>query len=136
MRRSLYLRIVRCVEIQDCYFQQRPDATGKMDVSALRKCTAAVRQLAYGMPADVVDGYVRIGESTAIKSLMRFCAAVIAVFENQYLRTPTEFDVQQLYAMHKKRGLHALELEKLSTAWAGQYKYKEDSPTIVLEAVA
>ncbi|POM63667.1 Uncharacterized protein PHPALM_20900 [Phytophthora palmivora] len=143
MRRSLYLRIVRCVELQDCYFQQRPDATEKMGLSAMQKCTAAVRQLAYGMPADAVGEYVMIGESSAIKSLMRFCTAVIAVFEDQYLRTSTEFDVQQLYAMHKKRGgggcwyvgeirLHALELKKLPNRL---YKGKEDSPAILLEVV-
>ncbi|KAI5414550.1 hypothetical protein KIW84_040151 [Lathyrus oleraceus] len=48
----------------DEYFQMRVDATGKMGLSPLQKCTSAIRMLAYGSPADLVDEYVRIGEST------------------------------------------------------------------------
>ncbi|KAE8896012.1 hypothetical protein PF010_g2160 [Phytophthora fragariae] len=75
MRRPLYLHVVGAVERHDRYFQQGRDATGKLGLSALHKCTAAIRQLAYGMLADAVDEYVRIAETTAIKSLKRFCAA-------------------------------------------------------------
>ena len=42
--------------------------------------TAAIRMLAYGVAADVVDDYVRIGESTTIESLKRFVRAVVAIF--------------------------------------------------------
>ncbi|KAE9020623.1 hypothetical protein PR003_g13160 [Phytophthora rubi] len=123
MRRPLYLKVVRAVEEHDTYFQQRRDATGKLGLSSLQKCTAAIRQLAYGMPADAVDEYVRIGESTAIKCLLRFCDAIIEVFGDEYLRAPSEEDVQRLLAMHGERGFD------------GQYKGKEAMPTIVLEAV-
>ncbi|KAE9097786.1 hypothetical protein PF010_g15815 [Phytophthora fragariae] len=64
------------MERHNRYFQQRRDATGKLGLSALQKSTAAIRQLAYGMPAGAVDEYVRIVETAAIKSLKPFCAAV------------------------------------------------------------
>jgi hypothetical protein len=35
---------------------------------------------AYGMPADAIDEYVQIGESTAREALHRFCSAVISAF--------------------------------------------------------
>ncbi|XP_057425964.1 uncharacterized protein LOC130719355 [Lotus japonicus] len=48
------------------------DAVGRQGLSPLQKCTAAIRMLAYGSPADSVDEYVRIGESTAIECLKNF----------------------------------------------------------------
>ncbi|KAE8972412.1 hypothetical protein PR003_g27510, partial [Phytophthora rubi] len=112
------------MERHNRYFQQRRDATGKLGLSALQKSTAAIRQLAYGMPAGAVDEYVRIVETAAIKSLKRFCAAVDNVFGEEYLRAPTAADdVERLQVMHAKRG------------FVGQYTGKESTPTIVLEAV-
>ena len=58
MRQSLFLHLVQAVEAQDSYFEQRPDCTGKLGLSALQKCVAALRQLAYGMPADATDEYI------------------------------------------------------------------------------
>ncbi|QHO39298.1 ATP-dependent zinc metalloprotease FTSH 12 [Arachis hypogaea] len=51
------------------YFADEPrvDATGRRGLSPLQKCTAAIRMLAYGVAADAVDDYVRIGESTTIE---------------------------------------------------------------------
>ncbi|KAF8396702.1 hypothetical protein HHK36_018329 [Tetracentron sinense] len=52
--------------------------------------------LAYGIPADAMDEYVRIGESTSIKYLKRFCLGIITVYEEEYLRSPTEADICRL----------------------------------------
>ena len=49
--------------------------------------------LAYGVAADVVDDYVRIGESTTIECLKKFVEGVISVFEDEYLRRPNSNDV-------------------------------------------
>ena len=64
MSRTLFLRIVEEVENADVYFQQRPDATGKLGATALQKVTAACRILAYGSCADQLDEWIRLGEST------------------------------------------------------------------------
>ncbi|RWR92309.1 putative nuclease HARBI1 [Cinnamomum micranthum f. kanehirae] len=62
----------------------------------LRIVTTAVRMLAYGVAADAVDYYVRIAESTSIESLKKFVQAIIAVFGNEYLRTPNSADICRL----------------------------------------
>ena len=93
MRRSLFMKIVTAIEAHDLYFVQKPDAVGKLGLSAIQKATAAIRQLAYGTPADAVDEYVRIAESTALKSLKHFCAAVNEIFGEEYLRYPTVADI-------------------------------------------
>ena len=36
--------------------------------------------LAYGLPADATDEYVKIGKSTAIESMKRFYHAIVEIF--------------------------------------------------------
>jgi hypothetical protein len=69
MCRHLFKHIKEAVKNYDNYFRKRCDATGKVGLSALQKCVASMRILAYGVPADAVDEYVRIGESTAREAL-------------------------------------------------------------------
>ena len=85
MRRPLFKRIKEAVKNHDDYFKKKCDATGKEGLSALQKCVASLRILAYGLSLDAVDEYVRIGESTARQALHHFCRAVIDVFGEQYL---------------------------------------------------
>jgi hypothetical protein len=87
------MRIAQAVENVDPYFHFKHDAYGRAGLSALQKCVAAIHILAYGVPADAVDEYVRIGESTAHESLNYFCAAIINVFQQHYLCAPTPEDV-------------------------------------------
>ena len=47
--------------------------------------TAAICKLAYGLSTDHCDEYLKIGESTAIESLKRFCDVVTAaLYEERY----------------------------------------------------
>ena len=121
------------------------DALGNLSLSSIQKVTAAIRQLAYGMAADSVDEYVRIGESTALECLKRFCSAICEIFETEYLREPNETDVKRLLEMNEARGWPGMlgsldcmhwEWKNCPTAWSGQYQGKERTPTVVLEAVA
>ena len=68
-------------------------------MSPLTKCTAAIRILAYGISADCVDEYLKIGESTAIECMENFATGVIQVFGVEYLRKPTQADVDRLLAI-------------------------------------
>ncbi|XP_018503432.2 uncharacterized protein LOC108867383 [Pyrus x bretschneideri] len=43
-----------------------------------------------------VDEITRMGKSTVIKSLMRFCSAIEALYTNEYLRTPTPKDLRMM----------------------------------------
>ncbi|XP_028081098.1 uncharacterized protein LOC114282590 [Camellia sinensis] len=60
--------------------------------------------LAYGVAADFMDEYVRIGESTAIESLKYFVKAVVDIFSNEYLRSPNSNDIAKLLAIGESRG--------------------------------
>ncbi|XP_028088018.1 uncharacterized protein LOC114288658 [Camellia sinensis] len=80
MNRSLFLHILSTVEAYDPYFVQKTDVVGIIGLSSLQKMAATMRMLVYGVAADSVDDYVRIGESTAIESLKHFVKAMVAMF--------------------------------------------------------
>ena len=52
--------------------------------------------LAYGLPADATDEYVKISESTTIESMKHFYRAIVEIFAEQYLRSPTASDISRL----------------------------------------
>ncbi|XP_057771126.1 protein ALP1-like [Salvia miltiorrhiza] len=145
MSRELFLRIVNALEV-DPYFQQRPDAIGRLSFSPIQKCTAAVRQLAYRTAADCCDEYLRIGETTALECLKKFCKAIVRIFGGTYLRRPTTADVQRITATHEARHgfpgmLGSLDCmhwgwKNCPVAWHGAYtRGDQGEPTIILEAV-
>ncbi|XP_061951875.1 uncharacterized protein LOC133674679 [Populus nigra] len=92
------------VEAHNPYFKQRTDALGVLGLSCLQKVTAAHRILAYGIPADLTDEYLQIGESTAIESLRAFVKAIVEVFGDWYLRAPNEADICRLLSIGEQRG--------------------------------
>ncbi|XP_021305553.1 uncharacterized protein LOC110431162 [Sorghum bicolor] len=145
MSRDLFKRIMNKVEAHDPYFQQKRSAANVLGLSCLQKVTAAMRMLTYGVPADATDEYVRIGESTAIESLRKFVIAIDEIFGDEYLRHPNEKDTARLLAMGEKQGFPGMlgSIDCMHWVWKnypyekqGQYKGKEEKPTIVLEAVA
>ncbi|XP_042458468.1 uncharacterized protein LOC122042417 [Zingiber officinale] len=82
---------------------QRDDATRRKGLTPLQKCIAAIRQLAYGVPADHLGEYLRMGESTVIKCLFKFCGYVVELFGDRYLRRLNAYDAQHLLQMHDER---------------------------------
>ena len=70
----------------------------------IRNALRAIRMLAYGVPGDLIDEYVRMSESTSLEFMYKFCKAVIAVFGPEYLREPTAEDTTRLLAMNANRG--------------------------------
>nr|GEY34631.1 hypothetical protein [Tanacetum cinerariifolium] len=81
----------------------RCDAVGKAGISALVKCTSAIRQLAYAVVPDSLDEYLQIGEKTSRDCLMHFYNGVIELYGEEYLRRPTQTDVEKLYAFHENK---------------------------------
>nr|XP_023920673.1 uncharacterized protein LOC112032148 [Quercus suber] len=104
MKRSLFLRIQSKVEAHNSYFVQKRNSANKLGLSSLQKITAALRMLAYGVSGDLIDEYVRIGETTALESLKKFVTAVIDVFSEEYLRKPNNEDIARLLAHGERRG--------------------------------
>ena len=85
MRRELFLHLVNSVCAYDPWFVQKRDALDRLGLSSLQKCTAAVRMLAYGLPTDACDEYIRIGETTALVAMRRWVNAIRACFGDTYL---------------------------------------------------
>ena len=75
MSRSLFLCIHSRFEATEPYFVQKRNVANTLGLSSLQKMIAAIRMLAYGVLADFMDEYLRIGESTTIKSLKKFVKA-------------------------------------------------------------
>uniref|UniRef100_A0A0D2ZUP6 DDE Tnp4 domain-containing protein n=1 Tax=Brassica oleracea var. oleracea TaxID=109376 RepID=A0A0D2ZUP6_BRAOL len=104
MNKELFLRIVHHLSTEILYFRPSEDATGRSSLSPLQKCTAAIRQLAYGGAADTVDEYIRLAETTARKCLHNFTAGIITLFGGEYLRRPTPEDLERLLHIGEERG--------------------------------
>lgn len=127
------------------YFKQKRNAAGDLGHSALKKITAALHMLAYGVPADSLDDWLHIAESTTILSLKKFVKAVIEIFGQQYLRAPTEEDTARLVQMGAARGFPGMlgcidcvhwQWKNCPAAWHGQFTGHCHDPTIIPEAVA
>ncbi|XP_010418941.1 PREDICTED: uncharacterized protein LOC104704581 [Camelina sativa] len=145
MNKLLFLRIVNSIENGVPYFKQRRDATGRLGLLALQKCTTAIRMMAYRCAADAVDEYLRLAETTAHKCLEQFVDGVINFFGDEYLIRPIVEDLQRLLNIGEYRGFPGMvgsincmhwEWKNCPTAWKGQYSCGSGKPTIVLEVVA
>jgi hypothetical protein len=77
------------------------DALG---LSPYNKISVAVQVIAYGIPVDYTNEYLRIGEDTTIKSVRLFAKTIIRVFGPEYLRSPNEEDTNRLMSMNEKSG--------------------------------
>jgi hypothetical protein len=96
MRRHVFERLVDVVQQVDPYFIQRPNCSGEIGLSA--------HILAYGIPADAVDKYVRIGESTAHEALKHFCTTIQTAFGPYYLSAPNAADIACLLQVGESQG--------------------------------
>ncbi|GJT38970.1 ALP1-like protein [Tanacetum coccineum] len=148
MNRSLFTRIVRDLSANCPYFQEGCDAVGKDGIFALVMCTSTIRQLAYAAVPDSLDEYLQIGEKTSRDCLMHFCNGVIELYGEEYLRRPTQTDVEKLYAFHEnKHGFPGMigSIDCTKWPWAqcpqayrAQFSRGDSGsePFILLEAVA
>jgi hypothetical protein len=85
------------------YSTKMHDATGCIGLTLLQKCIVVVRQLAYGMTADTIDEYLKLGKTTTLECLKYCCAGIIKCFGAEFLRHPTIADTQHLLAKADER---------------------------------
>lgn len=146
MTKSLFLQIVSALGDWSPYFKQRVDATGRYGLSQLQKCTAAIRMLAYGTPADALDEVIKIGTSTSLECLGKFAQGVIECFGPEYLRPPTAEELEKILEENESRGFPGMigsidcmywAWKNCPTAWRGMFTRGDKGvPTMILEAVA
>ncbi|GJX96517.1 hypothetical protein Tco_0352315 [Tanacetum coccineum] len=111
MSRELFLKIVKDISTYEAdplpkhfkFFKVRPDCTGRMSLSVIMKCTAAIRQLAYGTTPDAFDEYLQMSERTAHDCLVYFNMCIIDLYMSKYLRKPTLENVEKIYNQHVTR---------------------------------
>jgi Plant transposon protein len=112
------------------------------------KFLCALKMLAYGVAPTAFKDYFQMGESTMRTCFLKFCRTVSTneVFRSIYLRSMSRADARNGSALHKEK--HGVEgmvgsldcmhiyWKNCPVAWQGQFKGKEESPSIVLEAFA
>ncbi|XP_021810664.1 uncharacterized protein LOC110753981 [Prunus avium] len=128
----------------DEYFVQKKNAAGNLGLLPEQKFTVVIRMLAYGSFADQVDEIVRMGKSTTLESLVRFCDAVEILYTRDYLRRPTPRDLQQLLQKGEAQGFLGMigsidcmhwQWKNYPTTWQGDYGNRKGQKSIILEAV-
>jgi hypothetical protein len=103
MGTDLFIHIFNVIK-KRYLLRAKKNCTGLLGHSTLQKMTAALRIMAYGIPADLVDDNIAMTESTAIYCLRRFVKVIIKCFGELYLRAPNVEDTQRLLAMNAARG--------------------------------
>jgi len=146
MQKHAFLRIVGYLSSSVNYFTQRVDAANKEGISPLAKCTTTMRILAYGVATDAVDEYIKIGGTTTLECLCRFCKGIIRFYEQVYLRAPTQDDLQRILHVSEMRGFPGMigsidcmhwEWKNYPKEWEGQFtRGDKETTTVILEAVA
>jgi hypothetical protein len=144
MRLPLFRCILSAIKVHEPYFVQRRDNAGRLGLFSLQKITAALRMLAYGIIGDLVDEYLKIGETTAKMSLKLFAKYVVSIFSDEYLRSPTNQDIARLLRVGQSRDFLGMlgsidcmhwRWKNCLVGWKGMYFGHIREPTIILEAV-
>ncbi|KAL6613823.1 hypothetical protein ACP70R_036093 [Stipagrostis hirtigluma subsp. patula] len=144
MRESMFLWLVDKVTEADSYFKQKRNCAGQLGFSAIHKCTVAIKMLAYGSIADALDDHLEMGESTVLETLKRFVRTIVNVFGEEWIRPPSEIELQHILKANEARGFPGMigsidcmhwEWSSCPTALHGMYKGHKGKPTMILEAV-
>ena len=145
MQPHLFQKIMHDICNYDEYFVQKRNCAGNLGLLPEQKFTAVIRMLAYGSSADQVDEIARMGKSTVLECLVRFCDAVETLYTRDYLRRPTPRDLQRLLQKAESRGFPGMigsidcmhwQWKNCPTAWQGDYGNRKGQKSIILEAVA
>jgi hypothetical protein len=101
---KLFKHITTKVMKFDRFFEQRRNVARELGENTYQKVTAALRMLAYGIPANLIDDNLAMGESTAIMCVQRFAIAIVNFFVSTYLRAPNAEDTIRLLEFNADRG--------------------------------
>jgi hypothetical protein len=101
--------------------------------------------LAYGGPANHLDEYICMGESTTLECVNKFTRTIIEEYDDIYLWEPNAQDIARLLEVAEQRWFLRMldsidcihcEWERCPHALHGQYRGHHKKPTIILEAIA
>nr|GEX67644.1 hypothetical protein [Tanacetum cinerariifolium] len=100
----------------------------RMSISALMKCTAAIRQFAYGSTADTFDEYLQMSKHTARDALFFFNMCIIELYMPKYLRKPTSEDVVNIQQKHNNVHGFSRMLESIDSGVNNDINVLDNSP--------
>ncbi|CAL2240387.1 unnamed protein product [Prunus armeniaca] len=141
MQPHLFQKIMHDICNYDTYFIQKHDAVGALGLIPEQKLTAALRIIAYGASAEQVDEIARMGKSTILECLVRFCDAVKNLYTREYLRKPTPRDLQRLLQKGEARGFLGMigsidcmhwQWHNCLTGWQEEYENQKGQKTCLL----
>ncbi len=128
------------------WFIQGTDACGVKGASTEAKIMIALKAIAYGKTVNAERDYFQMSKSLARDSLNHFGRAIREVFEEEYLRFPSSTDLKRILRLHEykhkvKGMLGCLDCSQIKwkncpKANHGQYRGKEEEPTIALESIS
>ena len=146
MPRSVFNTIFQSVVPSSDYLSKglRPDATGKLGISPLLKVICGLREMSYGLPADLADDLFDVSETTASLCLHEFCKSIVDCFGERYLRDPDEEDIRRIEKQFAAVGfpgcLGCLDCagwtwKNCPKALQGAMNGKEGCPTLRMEVI-
>ena len=96
MSTAMFLDICHAVSAKNKYFERKVNTAGLSGFATAHKVTAALRMLAYGGPADRLDDYIRMGESTILECVDEFTRTAVELYGKSYLRPLNDEDITRL----------------------------------------
>ena len=130
------------------FFLDGYDATKRQKICTDAKILIALKCLAYGSSVNSFRDYFQLGESTARLCVEKFTHGIVddEQFRQLYFRSMTPSDARRVEAMHfDQHGIHGMagSLDCTHIGWnncpvahQGQFKGKEEKPTLIMEAVS
>ena len=124
-------------------FVHGKNATGRAQIHPLVRLMACLHMFVSGCPADEVDQYYRIGESTARDAFVELAYLVVENFEDEFLGCPDDDEIERMLEFNKRRGAPGMfgswdcshwKWKNCPTVKAGQYTGRKGT-AIVHETV-
>jgi hypothetical protein len=96
MCKAMFIDICHAVAERNAYFHRRLNAAGLPSFATVQKVMTAVHMLVYGGPADRLDEYFHMGESTILEIVNQFTRTIVNIYGVTYLRQPNADDIVRL----------------------------------------
>ena len=145
MPRVVFNRVFEALKDTPAFTRKYNPVNKEFGVYPLVRFCAALRMLVYGSPADRMDETFQMGETTISLSFKDFCKEVILKFGDEFLnRCPTAAEKARVLSLMKRRGFPGafaswdckhFPWDNCPKALHGQYKGKEKSKSLILEAI-
>ncbi len=144
--RSRFQRLMEDIGNSDnAFYSLKTDCFDRKVSSLEARLLLPLKTLAYGVPPHTFTDYFQMSKTFSRECCEEFDKAIISLYQEEYLRCPTEDDLKAIVKLHKARhkvnGMFgSLDCshtywKNCPKAWQGSYKGKENKPSIVLEAI-